>query len=51
MIRGTFANLRIKNLMAPDREGGYTTHQPSGAVMGIFDAAARYQKEGRNNFV
>jgi len=46
MIRGTFANLRIKNLMAPDREGGYTTHQPSGAVMGIFDAAARYQKEG-----
>jgi aconitate hydratase len=46
MIRGTFANLRIKNLMAPDREGGYTTHQPGGELMGIFDAAGRYRKEG-----
>ena len=46
MIRGTFANLRIKNLMAPEREGGYTAHQPGGEIMGIFDAAARYRKEG-----
>ncbi|MDH3288307.1 MAG: aconitate hydratase AcnA [Betaproteobacteria bacterium] len=45
MIRATFANLRIKNLMAPGREGGYTTHQPGGEVMGIFDAAVRYQNE------
>ncbi len=46
MVRGTFANLRIRNLMAPGREGGYTTHQPSGDVMRIFDAATRYQSEG-----
>jgi aconitate hydratase len=46
MVRGTFANLRIKNLMAPGKEGGYTAHQPSGEVMGIFDAAERYKKEG-----
>jgi aconitate hydratase len=46
MVRGTFANLRIRNLMAPGREGGYTTHQPSGEVMRIFDAATRYQSEG-----
>jgi len=46
MVRGTFANLRIKNLMAPGKEGGYTVHQPSGEVMGIFDAAERYRKEG-----
>ncbi|MBI2295901.1 MAG: aconitate hydratase AcnA [Betaproteobacteria bacterium] len=46
MMRGTFANVRIRNLLAPDREGGYTVHQPSGEVMGIFDAAMRYRKEG-----
>ena len=46
MIRGTFANLRIRNVMAPEREGGYTTHQPSGEVMRIFDAANRYRAEG-----
>lgn len=45
MIRGTFANLRIRNVMAPEREGGYTTHQPSGEVMRIFDATARYRAE------
>ncbi len=45
MIRGTFANLRIRNRMAPELEGGYTTHQPSGDVMRIFDAAARYRQE------
>ncbi len=46
MVRGTFANLRIKNLMAPGREGGYTVHQPSGEAMSIFDAAERYRKAG-----
>ena len=51
MMRGTFGNVRIKNLMlpaAPDgsrREGGYTLYQPDGAEMSIFDAAMRYQKE------
>jgi aconitate hydratase len=42
MTRGTFANVRIKNLMAPGTEGGVTIHQPSGAQMSIFDAAMKY---------
>jgi aconitate hydratase len=46
MLRGTFANLRIRNLMAPEKEGGHTVHQPSGEPMSIFDAAERYRKEG-----
>ncbi|HET9403189.1 MAG TPA: aconitate hydratase, partial [Burkholderiales bacterium] len=46
MLRGTFANLRIRNLMAPGKEGGHTVHQPSGESMSIFDAAERYRKEG-----
>jgi aconitate hydratase len=46
MTRGTFANVRIKNLMAPGTEGGVTLHQPSGDELAIFDAAERYQKEG-----
>jgi len=46
MVRGTFANLRIRNLMAPGKEGGYTAHQPSGEIMRIFDAATRYRREG-----
>ncbi|MCS7260929.1 MAG: aconitate hydratase AcnA [Anaerolineae bacterium] len=46
MTRGTFANVRFKNQLAPDREGGWTTHLPSGAVMTIYDAAQRYQSEG-----
>jgi aconitate hydratase len=46
MTRGTFANVRIKNLMVPGVEGGVTLHQPSGEQMSIFDASARYQKEG-----
>ena len=45
MVRGTFANLRLKNLMAPGTEGGVTTHQPSGAQTTIYDAAARYESE------
>ncbi len=45
MLRGTFANLRIQNLMAPGKEGGYTLHQPSGDTMSIFEASVRYRKE------
>ena len=46
MMRGTFANIRMRNLMAPGTEGGVTLHQPSGEPMSIFDAAMRYQSEG-----
>jgi aconitate hydratase len=46
MMRGTFANIRLRNLMAPGTEGGLTLHQPSGEPMSIFDAAMRYQSEG-----
>ncbi|WCJ58266.1 aconitate hydratase AcnA [Fontisphaera persica] len=45
MTRGTFANVRIKNLMVPGVEGGVTLHQPSGEQMSIFDAAMRYARE------
>jgi aconitate hydratase len=45
MTRGTFANVRIKNLMAPGTEGGVTIHYPDGEPMSIFDAALRYQEE------
>ncbi|RUO35220.1 aconitate hydratase AcnA [Aliidiomarina sanyensis] len=45
MMRGTFANIRIKNLMANGREGGYTVHIPSGESMSIYDAAMKYQEE------
>jgi aconitate hydratase len=46
MVRGTFANVRIRNLMVPNVEGGITRHQPDGEVMGIYDAAERYRAEG-----
>jgi aconitate hydratase len=46
MIRGTFANGRIRNLLAPGTEGGLTTHLPSGDLLPIYDAAARYRDEG-----
>ena len=46
MARGTFANPRIRNLMLPGKEGGYTAHQPGGDVMSIYEAAERYRKEG-----
>ncbi|HSK38935.1 MAG TPA: aconitate hydratase AcnA, partial [Arenibaculum sp.] len=46
MMRGTFANIRIRNEMVPGVEGGVTTHQPSGEVMPIYNAAMRYQDEG-----
>ncbi|MGY4802935.1 aconitate hydratase AcnA [Teichococcus aerofrigidensis] len=46
MMRGTFANIRIKNEMVPGIEGGITRHQPSGDVLPIYDAAMRYKAEG-----
>jgi Aconitase A len=46
MTRGTFANVRIKNLMVPGVEGGVTVHQPDGEQLSIYDAAMQYQKEG-----
>jgi aconitate hydratase len=46
MTRGTFANVRIKNLMVPGVEGGVTKHQPDGAQMSIYDASIRYQSAG-----
>src|SRR5690606_215325 len=46
MVRGTFANIRIKNLMVPGTEGGVTVHLPSGEQMSVFDAAERYKAEG-----
>ncbi len=46
MLRGTFANTRLRNEMAPQREGGYTRHFPTGEELSIFDAAMRYQQEG-----
>lgn len=44
-MRGTFANVRIRNQIAPGTEGGYTTHFPTGEVLSIFEASMRYQKE------
>jgi aconitate hydratase len=46
MMRGTFANVRLRNQLAPGTEGGWTTYQPDGGVMTIYDAAMRYQKAG-----
>ncbi|MFZ0639958.1 MAG: aconitate hydratase AcnA [Candidatus Acidiferrales bacterium] len=46
MIRGTFANIRLRNMLAPGTEGGWTLHQPSGTKMTIFDAAEKYRSEG-----
>ena len=46
MMRGTFANIRLRNELAPGTEGGWTCHQPSGEQMTIYDAAMRYQQEG-----
>ena len=45
MTRGTFANVRIKNLMMPGTEGGVTRHMPEGTQMSIYEAAMKYQKE------
>ena len=46
MIRGTFANIRLRNQLAPGTEGGWTRHQPDGKQMSIYDAGMRYQAEG-----
>ncbi|MBI3077690.1 MAG: aconitate hydratase AcnA [Deltaproteobacteria bacterium] len=46
MMRGTFANIRLRNLLVPDVEGGFTARLPNGERMTIYDAAMRYQKEG-----
>ncbi|MEM8982910.1 MAG: aconitate hydratase AcnA [Pseudomonadota bacterium] len=46
MMRGTFANIRLRNQLAPGTEGGWTRHQPSGDEMTIFDAANRYRNDG-----
>jgi aconitate hydratase len=45
MMRGTFANIRLRNLLAPGTEGGVTVHQPTGQQMSIYDAATRYREE------
>lgn len=47
MMRGTFANIRIKNQMVPGVEGGVTVHHPSGDELSIYDAAMRYANEGK----
>ncbi|HEY5719554.1 MAG TPA: aconitate hydratase AcnA, partial [Gammaproteobacteria bacterium] len=46
MMRGTFANVRLRNEMAPGTSGGVTVHQPSGEPLSIYDAAMRYRDEG-----
>jgi aconitate hydratase len=46
MVRGTFANVRLRNLLAPGTEGGVTRHLPDGAQMSIYDASVKYQEEG-----
>jgi aconitate hydratase len=46
MMRGTFANVRLRNQLAPGTEGGWTTYQPGGEVMTIFDAAMKYKDAG-----
>ena len=51
MMRGTFANIRIRNKITPDIEGGVTKHFPTGEVMPIYDAAMKYQEEGRRAVV
>lgn len=46
MVRGTFANIRIKNQLAPGTEGGYTTYWPTKEMMSIYDAAMKYKEDG-----
>ncbi len=46
MIRGTFANIRLRNFLVPEVEGGFTRHFPDGTVMPIYEAAIKYQAEG-----
>ena len=51
MMRGTFANVRIKNRLVPGVEGGVTVHHPSGEVLSIYDAAMRYREAGAPSIV
>ena len=46
MMRGTFANIRLRNQLAPGTEGGWSVHQPDGEKMSIYDASMKYQKDG-----
>ena len=46
MMRGTFANIRLRNRLVPEIEGGYTLHLPDGEPLSIYDAAMKYQAEG-----
>ena len=46
MMRGTFANIRLKNQLAPGTEGGYTTYFPTGEVTSIYDASMQFQAAG-----
>lgn len=46
MMRGTFANIRLRNLLAPGTEGGWTRHQPSGEEMSIYDGSLKYKESG-----
>ncbi|HSL84293.1 MAG TPA: aconitate hydratase, partial [Thermoanaerobaculia bacterium] len=46
MMRGTFANVRLRNRLTPEIEGGYTLHLPSGEPMTLFDAAMKYRRDG-----
>src|SRR6202007_1810440 len=46
MVRGGFSNVRLRNLLAKGKEGGYTSHLPDGEVMTIYDAATKYSSEG-----
>lgn len=51
MMRGTFANIRIKNQLAPGTEGGYTTYWPNGETMAIYDAAMKYRENNTDLMV
>lgn len=51
MARGTFANIRLKNMLVAPKEGFFTRHFPDGAVMPIFDAAMKYQSEGTTSII
>ncbi len=46
LVRGTFSNIRIRNMLAPGTEGGFTRHLPDGEGMTIYDAAVKYKAEG-----
>src|SRR5690606_30847872 len=46
MVRGTFANIRLRNRLAPGTEGGVTRHLPGGETMSIYDASVKYQADG-----